>query len=116
MKKRLSLLTVAFAVAGMVGMALPAAAADLHPPQADKSYCAYGEYHFVNNQTGGEQEKGTITVEFSGGTVEATAYKVNRNVQHFLVEGTGKLVDAATDLDGRLVLSDWECKCPCGCR
>ena len=116
MKKRMSLLTVVFAVAGMIGMALPAAAADLHTPQADTSYCTYGVYHFVNNQTGGEQTAGEIEVEFSGGTETATASKVNRNVQHFYVMGAGKLIDASTDLDGRLVLSDWECKCQCGCK
>lgn len=65
-------------------------------------------WHFVNNQTGGATEKGNITVFFSGGvTVTAQASSVNNNTQHFFVETTGTvtLLDAVTDLQGRLVLS-----------
>ena len=71
-----------------------------------------GVWHFVNNQTGGAEAKGTITVTFSGGLViTEEADGVNKNTQHFHVETDGdvSLVDAETNLPGRLQLSDFGC-------
>ena len=69
-------------------------------------------WHFVNNQTNGATAKGNIEVTFSGGlVVTEEADAVNKNTQHFHVETTGDvtLVDAETDLPGRLQLSDLSC-------
>ncbi len=104
---------ITFVVALMMVMAFPATAADLHEPHEGTS-CPegyVGTWHFVNNQTGGEQEPGTLIAIFDSGVVIVGAEKVNRNVQHFYVDDIGRtLEDASTDLDGRLVLSDYECR------
>ena len=72
-----------------------------------------GNYHFVNNQTGGAAG-GTLTATFSSGqtcTVEAS--KVLGNTQHFDCNGfLGDLTGASTDLPGKLVLSDFSCGTP----
>jgi len=125
MKKRLSLLTVAFVVAGVIGMALPAAAAELHEPQTNTpAIGGVDTWHFVNNQTRGADE-GWIYVNFNGiwygpfPNADSPA-----RVLHFYVDGPGPLVDAVTvavgedrfgdQIPGRLVLSDHFAKC-CGC-
>jgi hypothetical protein len=71
-------------------------------------------WHFVNNQTGGQQTPGTITAIFT--KAGQTSYvvssgKVNQNMQHFYVttEVGATLVSASTNLAGRLVLSDFSC-------
>ena len=113
MRKRLAVFA---AVLGMLmAMSAPVSAAELHPAHVG-TYCEWGfEYlHFVNNQTGGA-EAGEITVDFGWGPgweIVMPATKVNRNVQHFWLYGPGlgdTLVGASTDLDGRLVLSDYGC-------
>lgn len=107
--------TIAIVIAVLMVMAFPATAADLHDPHAG-TYCPegyVGTWHFVNNQTGGEEDPGTLVATFDGGKRIAIvgAEKVNRNVQHFYVDDYGNtLDDAYTDLDGRLVLSDYECR------
>ena len=70
-----------------------------------------GTWHFVNNQTDQTTFQGTLTAEFSsGGPYIVLATKVLRNVQHFFVVGpSGMLLDAYTNLPGRLVLSDFSC-------
>jgi hypothetical protein len=128
MKKRMSLLTVAFAVAGMIAIALPAAAAELHEPHTNTpAYGAVDTWHFVNNQTQGATE-GWIYVNFNGdwfGPYENEDSPAA--VLHFYVDGPGPLVDAVTvevgedlfgdQIPGRLVLSDHYAKCcGCGCR
>ena len=93
-----------------VGIATPVVAADLSSGHG--SSCpegSVGTYHFVNNQTGGAGP-GTLTAEFSDGTVWVVGpTKVNQSNQQFVVESEGALVDASTDLPGRLVLSDFSC-------
>ena len=99
----------------IAALSIPATAiaADLHDQHTGGVFsCPVGDegtYHFVNNQTGGATFTGEITATFSSGEKVASAYMVLRNVQHFSVTATGSLLDASTDLPGRLVLSDFDC-------
>ena len=102
-------------VALAAALAIPAAATavDLHQPHVGLGCSAgfVGTFHFVNNQTGGATAKGTLTAVIGGTQYVVEAYKVNQNVQHFLVEDAeGKIDSASTDLPGRLVLSDFTCE------
>jgi hypothetical protein len=69
-----------------------------------------GTWHFVNNQTDGAAP-GTLTATFTdpASTCVVGPSKVNQNTQHFICVAAGTLVDASTDLPGRLVLSDFTC-------
>lgn len=105
------------ALALMMAMTIPAGAADLHEPHKGSS-CGPGEigvWHFVNNQTGGAPQ-GTITAIFDGNVVVMkSADKVNKNNQHFTITGAEgspytSLVNASTNLPGKLVLSDFTCE------
>lgn len=94
----------------IVALVVPSAvvAADLQNAKGTTSCDGISTWHFVNNQTGGATNAGTISVEFSGGlTVTEGADAVNKNMQHFHVQTTGvvTLLDAHTDLPGNLVLS-----------
>jgi hypothetical protein len=92
-----------------LGIPTAALAANLHNGQG--STCdGIATWHFVNNQTGGAAP-GTLTAIFSTGTVTTGPSAVNSNVQHFIVQTTGDvtLVNASTNLPGRLVLSDLTC-------
>lgn len=133
MKKRATLLAAVFALASLIGMALPAAAADLHDPHQN-TYCpgTTCQWHFVNNQLRGAGE-GDLFVYFDpAGSAEPVWVgpidpdKVLRNVQHWWVTtGKGTLLDAKTvangtgqfgaDQPGKLVLSDLKYCCGCGC-
>ncbi len=101
--------------AAIAALAIPATAiaADLHDPHTGGVYsCPAGDegtYHFVNNQTGGATATGHIEATFSTGSYDADAYMVLRNVQHFSITAEGSLLDASTNLPGRLVLSDFSC-------
>ncbi len=98
------------ALAFTASMTMPAIAADLSNGSGQS--CAEGQtgvWHFVNNQTRGEGP-GTITVVFDNAVIVQGATKVNRSNQHFTFEHVGgTLVDASTNLPGRLVLSDFTC-------
>ena len=97
-------LAVLVAALAVVPVALPAA---LSNAKGTTSCDGTSIWHFVNNQTDGAAA-GSIEVDFSGGlTVTADASAVNKNTQHFFVETTGTvtLLDAETNLPGRLVLS-----------
>jgi hypothetical protein len=90
-------------------------AADLHTPHVGLG-CPegfVGRYHFVNNQLPAGTPAGTITVNYSFGDVcTEDAYKVNLHVQHFLCTGVeGTILSASTNLPGKLVLSDFSCRC-----
>ena len=68
-----------------------------------------GNWHFVNNQTGGAAA-GTLTATWSSGdscTVSASA--VNKSTQHFNCIASRTLQSAVTNLPGKLVLSDFTC-------
>lgn len=96
----------------LAALAIPAVsiAADLHNGFGSSCAPDIGVFHFVNNQTGGAAA-GTITATFDNGDVVVTGpSKVNASTQHFIVESDGALVDASTNLPGRLVLSDLTCE------
>jgi hypothetical protein len=95
----------------IMAVAAPLGAAELHEPHAGTS-CGpgfEGTWHFVNNQTEGA-DTGSITVITDAGVTVQVADKTNRNVQHWWVVGGSTLIDASTDLPGRLVLSDYSCR------
>lgn len=72
-----------------------------------------GEWHFVNNQTGGAAA-GFIEAEWDSGDVCVTgASKVSKNNQHFDCIASGELISAVTNLPGKLVLSDFSCETKC---
>ena len=103
---------LAFVVAALV--VTPVAVAATLTNGASQNCDGIAVWHFVNVQTDGETDKGMLTAWFSGGpedvlTVEASA--VNKNMQHFFVETEGDvtLVDATSDLPGRIQLSDLSC-------
>ena len=124
MKKRMSLLTVAFAVAGMVGMALPAAAADLHTPQqGTECYGATCVWHLVNVQAGGKpHDTGLDDVDLANGIPTKVVVKDLKHVVHFWVttqrigSGPQTLNLLSTDNPGKIVISDYYCICGCGCK
>jgi hypothetical protein len=94
---------VALATMGVVS------AADLGNLSGQSCGDATGTWHFVNNQTGGEQTPGTLEVCFTSGCQTVTASTVLNNTQHFFVIASGALISAETNLPGRLVLSDFSC-------
>ncbi len=120
MKRRWITALIATAVA--MTLAIPVGAADLHEDHKGTD-CEHGIVllHFVNAQTDGTEWAGTITVmlddwDNGGTTIVQTADKVNKNTQHFWVPMEGgdisdyeELINASTDLPGKLVLSDYEC-------
>jgi hypothetical protein len=68
-----------------------------------------GNWHFVNNQTGGAPA-GTLTALWSSGdTCTVSASKVLGSTQHFNCTASGALTSASTNLPGKLVLSDFSC-------
>lgn len=72
-----------------------------------------GNWHFVNNQTGGAPA-GMLSATWSSGdqcTVSPSA--ANAKVQHFNCIASGTLIHAATNLPGKLVLSDFSCQAKC---
>lgn len=114
MRKRLLAVVLAL---GLMAMAIPAGAAELHVPHRG-TMCENGfkTLHFVHNQHDGEGSlSSVITVDF--GAVldfDFPATKANRGTVHYTidVEGLGftTLVNASDDIvPGNLVLSDYEC-------
>jgi hypothetical protein len=89
-----------------------ALAADLDNLSGQSCGTLSGTWHFVNNQTRGAGP-GTLVAVFESGVCVVSASAVNRNTQHFYCTGySGALLDAQTDLPGRLVLSDFSCDEP----
>jgi hypothetical protein len=69
-----------------------------------------GTWHFVNNQTGGAAA-GQLTATWSSGdSCTVGASKLNASNQHFYCTASGALLSASTNLNGRLVLSDFTCE------
>ena len=115
------------AIATVMALSIPVGAAELHEPHQGTE-CEDGEglvqLHFVNNQLDAGTAAGWIFVEFADGTtVSQLADKVNRRNQHWTITvgGESQLVNAwttveegggegGTQLIGRLVLSDYDCK------
>jgi hypothetical protein len=104
MRKRIGVAVLLFALA-IPPVAIPAVLAN---GSGQSCGDAIGSWHFVNNQTEGAAP-GIIVATFSDGVETSGPSAVNQNTQHFIVESTGTLVSAVTDLPGRLVLSDFSC-------
>lgn len=69
-----------------------------------------GTWHFVNNQTGGAAA-GTLSATWSSGnTCTTSPTKVLGSTQHFYCTASGTLLSASTNLNGKLVLSDFTCE------
>jgi len=98
---------IAVAMTMVSGSALAATISNLSGQSCGDST---GTWHFVNNQTGGAPA-GTLSATWSSGdacTVGASA--VNKTTQHFYCTASGGLVNAQTNLPGKLVLSDFTCE------
>ena len=125
MKKRITALTMAFALASLVGMAAPAAAANLHvPQQGTECNGAVCVWHLVNVQAGSKPHDLTLDnislTHVSGASIAVT--KDNRNVVHWEVTTTRASSGApqvlnflSTTNGGKIVISDVYCKCGCPC-
>jgi hypothetical protein len=133
MRKRITALSMAFALASLIGMAVPAASADLHEPHTNTPCVGTTcQWHFVNNQLNGAGE-GDLWVYFDPAGPDGPDWvgpidpdKVLKKVQHWWVTtGKGTLLDARTVANGsglngsqqpgKLVLSDLKYCCGCGC-
>jgi hypothetical protein len=102
---------VGVATATLVGISSPAIAVSISNLNGQTCGSGVGTWHFVNNQTGGATTAGILTVSFSDGTnVQVTADKIVQNTQHFNVTAGGDLLSASTNLNGKLVLSDFTCE------
>jgi hypothetical protein len=107
------ILTVA-AFALTLGFSGMAVAADIENLSGQSCGDDSGEWHFINNQTGRNAERGDIWAEWSTGeSCHVYASKVNKSTQHFNCTAGGTLVSAMTNLPGRLVLSDFSCEKTC---
>jgi hypothetical protein len=124
MKKRITALAMALALASLVGMALPAAAAPLHEPQ--QGTACYGTvcvWHLVNNQAGPKpHDFGLYNLDLDNGDVIGVETKDLRSVVHFWVTtrrvagGSPQVLNfVETGNPGRLVISDYYCTCGCDC-
>jgi len=104
--KKWNVIAAALATIGMAGVADAATLGNLSG-QSCGSFT--GTWHFVNNQTGGAGA-GTLNGQWSSGnTCSVTASKVLGSTQHFYCTASGTLLGAATNLPGKLVLSDFSC-------
>lgn len=110
MKMRILLTAIAL---GITGTSFAATLSNLSGQSCGD---ATGTWHFVNNQTAGAGA-GTLDAAWSSGNVcSVSPSKVNQSTQHFNCTASGALLGAATNLPGRLVLSDFTCgdiKPPC---
>lgn len=103
MKMRILLAAI---VVGISGTSFAASISNLSGQSCGAST---GTWHFVNNQTGGAGA-GTLDAAWSSGNLcSVSASKVNQSTQHFYCTASGTLLGAATNLPGRLVLSDFSC-------
>jgi hypothetical protein len=105
MKKQFVLAAAAVAL-GVTGAAI---AANLGNLSGQSCGDHTGTWHFVNNQTGGAGA-GTLSASWSSGnSCTVSASKVTASTQHFYCTAAGMLTGAATNLPGKLVLSDFTC-------
>ena len=68
-----------------------------------------GNWHFINNKTGGAPDGVLQATWDSGNLCQTGPEKTLASVQHFRCFATGTLTSAVTNLPGRLVLSDFTC-------
>src|SRR5262245_58545184 len=99
----------------VVGLALmptaPAQAAAIQNLSGQSCGEGCGNWHFINNQTGGATD-GTLSATWdSGDSCTVSPSKVNKSTLHFNCFACGSLVSASTGaLPGNLVLSDFTCE------
>lgn len=106
MKKRVWATAVALAM-GVSGMADAAGISNLSGQSCADGYI--GTWHFINNQVPGAAS-GVLTASWSSGAMCITGpSKVLNSTQHFYCTAGGTLTSANTNLNGRLVLSDFSC-------
>lgn len=107
MNRRLWSAPIAAALALAAGAAMPATISNLNG-QSCGSFV--GQWHFINNQVPAGSGQGTLTATWSTGeTCTVLPSKILSNTQHFNCTASGTLTSAATNLGGRLVLSDFSC-------
>jgi hypothetical protein len=106
------IVTVA-AFALTLGFAGAALAADIENLSGQSCGGDTGEWHFINNQTGGAAAGYLEATWSSGDTCSVSASKVNKKTQHFNCVASGDLLSATTNLPGKLVLSDFSCEIKC---
>ena len=105
------IMVAAFALT--LGLSGTAFAADIENLSGQSCGGDTGTWHFVNNQTDGAAEGYLMASWSSGDTCSVSASKVNKKTQHFNCVASGELLDATTNLPGRLVLSDFSCETKC---
>jgi hypothetical protein len=112
MKRKWLALITALGLA--MALAIPVGAVELKEPHKGTE-CEGGflRLHFVNNKVTNNYY-GTLTAVIDGVTlaaVPADSSKKNKKTQHFTLtmEPGSVLTTATTNLDGMLVLSDYEC-------
>jgi hypothetical protein len=111
MKKRIVAVFVFMGLAVTLGAgALPAHAAVLSNLSGQSCGDFSGTWHFVNNQTGGAAPGQLVAHWSSGDSCVVGPSKVLSNTQHFICNASGTLLDASTNLPGRLQLSDFSCE------
>jgi hypothetical protein len=92
-----------------LGVASMAYAASIENLSGQSCGASTGNWHFINNQTGGAPAGTLMATWSSGNTCTVSASAVNNKTQHFNCIASGTLVSAVTNLPGRLVLSDFSC-------
>jgi hypothetical protein len=92
-----------------LGVATMAYAASIENLSGQSCGASTGNWHFVNNQTGGAPAGQLTALWSSGNSCTVSPTTVNKNTQHFDCVASGALVSAATNLPGRLVLSHFTC-------
>lgn len=113
MKNKKSYAAKVAAVAIALSLSGAAMAADLGNLSGQSCGDATGTWHFINNQVRGSST-GTLTASWSSGDSCAVgASKVNSTTQHFYCIASGALQSASTNLNGKLVLSDFSCQTTC---
>ena len=99
----------------VVALAIPTVAQPAELSNGASQNCdGIAVWHFVNNQTGGAGAgflEADFTIDGVAVTLTASPSSVLKSTQHFFIEteGDAVLVDASTNLPGRLQLSDLSC-------
>jgi hypothetical protein len=101
--------------AAALGVASMAYAASIENLSGQSCGASTGNWHFVNNQTGGAAAGQLTALWSSGNSCTVSPTTVNKNAQHFDCVASGALISAATNLPGRLVLSHFTCGEPPKC-
>ena len=106
--KKWNVIAAAVATISLAGIADAASIGNL---SGQSCGAATGTWHFVNNQSG-TTVPGTLSATWSSGnSCTVGPSKVTPNgTQHFYCTASGALTSAITNLNGKLVLSDFSCE------